>query len=348
METEYVLGEQFKQKRNFMKFSLIICTYMRPQPLLKLLQSVQEQTLYPNEILIIDGSTNHDTEHVLNEQQYKNLTYFRVDEGNRGLTKQRNYGIERVGDKIEVVCFLDDDTVLEPDYFEQLLKTYTQYPEALGVGGYINNETPWQKVKENEGVNIDEFCYDGWKRKDGSRFVLRKKLGLDSDCPPGFSPLFSHGRSVSFLPPSGKIYEVEQIMGGVSSFKKAVFDSFQFSSYFEGYGLYEDADFSLRVAKTGKLYINTAAQLNHHHNPSGRPNQYQYGKMVVCNGWYVWRVKNPNPTFTHQLKWHAITLLLTTIRFTNVFTTNKRKEAFTEAMGRKMGWLSLLWNKPKM
>lgn len=32
-----------------MKFSLIICTYMRPRPLFKLLQSVKEQTMYTNE-----------------------------------------------------------------------------------------------------------------------------------------------------------------------------------------------------------------------------------------------------------------------------------------------------------
>ncbi|PKP29015.1 MAG: glycosyl transferase family 2 [Bacteroidetes bacterium HGW-Bacteroidetes-18] len=330
-----------------MKFTLIICTYMRQNPLLKLLQSVKTQTLYPNEIVIVDASVNQETKEMLEQNSFENLHYFLVAEKDRGLTKQRNFGIASVGKDMDIVCFLDDDIVLESDYFEQLLKTYEIYPEALGVGGYISNETPWEKVAENEVIKIDEFSYDGWKRKDGSRFVLRKKLGLDSDCPPGFSPLFSHGRSVGFLPPSGKVYEVEQVMGGASAFKKSVFDTFQFSTYFEGYGLYEDADFSLRVAKTGKLYVNTVAKLSHFHNPSGRPNQYQYGKMVVRNGYYVWRVKNPNPSFKAKLKWHAITLLLMAIRFTNTFTTNKPKEAFTEALGRKMGWLSLFWRVPK-
>lgn len=330
-----------------MKFTLIICTYMRPSPLLKLLQSVKTQTLYPNEIIIVDASLNRETKEMLGQNPFKNLSYFLVTEKDRGLTRQRNYGIARVGKEMDIVCFLDDDVVLEPDYFEQLLNTFEIYPEALGVGGYINNETPWEIVKENDVIKINEFSYDGWKRKDGSRFVLRKKLGLDSDCPPGFSPLFSHGRSVGFLPPSGKIYEVEQLMGGVAAFKKSVFDSFQFSTYFEGYGLYEDADFSLRVAKTGKLFINTAAKLSHFHNPNGRPNQYQYGNMVVRNGYYVWRVKNPNPSLNAKLKWHAITLLLMAIRFTNTFTTNKPKEAFTEALGRNRGWLSLFFNAPK-
>lgn len=321
---------------------------MRPKPLLKLLQSVKTQTLYPNEIIIVDASVNQETKEILERNIFQNLHYFLVTEKDRGLTRQRNFGIAKAGKEMDIVCFLDDDVVLEPDYFEQLLKTFEIYPEALGVGGYINNETLWEKVNKNEIPKIDEFSYDGWKRKDGSRFVMRKKLGLDSDCPPGFSPLFSHGRSVGFLPPSGKIYEVEQVMGGVSSFKKSVFETFQFSTYFEGYGLYEDADFSLRVAKTGKLYVNSAAKLSHFHNPSGRPNQYQYGKMVVRNGYYVWRVKNPNPTFKAKFKWHAITLLLMVIRFTNTFTTNKPKEAFTEALGRKMGWLSLLVDKPKV
>lgn len=320
---------------------------MRPKPLLKLLQSVQEQTLYPNEILIIDGSINSDTEDILKGNLFHNLKYFIVGKENRGLTKQRNFGIRNVNDSTEIVCFLDDDTVLEIDYFENLLNTYNLFPEALGAGGYICNEVKWQKVTGNYMPKPNEFYFDGWKRTDGSRFILRKKLNLDSDCPPGFSPLFSHGRSVGFLPPSNKIYEVEQLMGGVSSFRKSVFDTLSFSTYFEGYGLYEDADFTLRVAKIGKLYINTAAKLDHFHASSGRPNQYKYGKMVVRNGWYVWRVKNPDPAFKDCVKWNAITILLTLIRFSNALTSNAKQESFTEAMGRTIGWWSLLFNKPK-
>ena len=92
-----------------MRFSLIICTYMRPQPLLKLLQSVSSQTLYPNEILIIDGSLYNQTQNTLEENNFKGLKYFKVQEEDRGLTRQRNYGIERVSELSDIVCFLDDD-----------------------------------------------------------------------------------------------------------------------------------------------------------------------------------------------------------------------------------------------
>lgn len=329
-----------------MKFSLIVCTYMRPEPLMKLLNSVKQQTLYPNEILIVDGSTNDATKEMLERNLFANLNYFLVSKEERGLTKQRNFGVDRVANDSKVICFLDDDTILEPHYFEEIIKTYTIHPDALGVGGYINNENKWEKVADNYKPTIHEFAYDGWKQQDGSRFVLRKRFGLDSDTKPGFLPEFSNGRSISFLPPSGKIYEVEQLMGGVSSFRKSVFDTFSFSTYFEGYGLYEDADFTLRLSKTGKLYVNTNAQLGHYHDESGRPNKYQYGKMVVRNGWYVWRVKYPNPSFKAKFKWNAIVLLLAFIRFSNIFTTQKKQEAFTEFAGRMTGWLSLFINKP--
>ena len=62
-----------------MKLSLIVCTYMRPQPLLDLLNSVETQIVYPDEILIIDGSTNDETKQALDEDPFKNLKYFIIN-----------------------------------------------------------------------------------------------------------------------------------------------------------------------------------------------------------------------------------------------------------------------------
>ena len=330
-----------------MKFSLIICTYMRANSLLKLLQSVKEQKLYPNEILIIDGSIDASTQEYLNNSNFKNLRYFLVDATNRGLTKQRNYGISKVSKDIDVVFFLDDDTILRPTYFENLLKTYNQYPDAIGVGGYITNEVKWE---ENNTINCTKnyFCFDGFKRKEGIRFKLRKWLILIDNTQPGFMPKFSHGRSISYLPPSNKTYPVEFFMGCAMSFKLKIFKKIQFSTYFEGYGLYEDMDFCLRVANLGKLYVNTTAQLEHHHNEAGRPNKYNYGKMVVRNGWYVWRVKYPKPTLKARILFHLNVIILMKLRFINSFYGAHKKEAFTEALGRFVGWFTLFFNKSKI
>jgi GT2 family glycosyltransferase len=264
------------------------------------------------------------------------------------LTKQRNYGVKKVASDINVIAFLDDDTVLEKDYFKELIQTFEKNQNISGVAGVAVNENTWSLAQPN--VKYDSrryYQWEGYVYKEGQRNVVRNYLGLQSNLGPGRMPDYSHGKTCGF-PLNGKTYEVDLLIGMSFAFRKNVLDAIRFSPYFEGYGLYEDADFSIRALQFGKNAINTKAQLSHFHHPSGRPNQYQYGKMVVRNGWYVWRVKNPKPSFDAKLKWNLITILLTLIRFSNALTSSKKKVAFTEAMGRTIGWWSLFWNKPKI
>jgi GT2 family glycosyltransferase len=329
-----------------MKCSLIICTYMRPHSLLQLLQSVEGQTVYPDEILIIDGSTNRETEQMLEENQFQNICYFLVPENFRGLTKQRNYGLDRIAHTSDVIAFLDDDTELLPNYFQELIATFCSEEAITGVGGVAINENNWSLIKPNITYHRHKYVqFEGYVYQEGQRNVFRNYLGLQSHLGPGKMPDYSHGKTYGF-PLNGKTYEVDLLIGMSFAFRKKVFDSLRFSTYFEGYGLYEDADFCIRALQFGKNVVNTKVQLNHFHHPAGRPNPYRYGKMVVRNGWYVWRTKNPKPTLNPKLKWHSITILLTIIRFSNTFTGSNKKEAFIEATGRTVGWCSLLFNKP--
>lgn len=328
-----------------MKFSLIICTYQRPGSLLNLLRSVREQSRYPDEILVIDGSEGSETEDMLAQERFANLKYFRVSEKQRGLTRQRNFGVDHAEREMEVLSFLDDDIVLTPHYFENLISSFSEFQDAIGIGGYILEEAEWEKSKENP--KFDEFEFDGFKRKLGSRNLLRKRVGLLSDKPPGVMPEFSNGLAVSFLPPSGKTYPVEFFMGGAAAYRKELFEKISFSSYFEGYGLYEDMDFCLRASKYGQLYVNTSAGLYHYHDTSGRPDYYKYGKMVIRNGWYVWRLKYPSPSLRARFKWNATAFLLTLVRLLNIITTSKKRESLNDAAGRITGWLGLMFNKPK-
>ncbi|GAL71412.1 glycosyltransferase family 2 protein [Jejuia pallidilutea] len=87
------------------EFSLVICTYMRPNALVSLLNSVNAQSLYPDEIIIVDGSLNEDTKNILLKNDYQNLNYFKVDKTHRGLTKQRNFGVKHCSDSVKVICF---------------------------------------------------------------------------------------------------------------------------------------------------------------------------------------------------------------------------------------------------
>lgn len=321
-----------------MKFTLIICTYNRPKSIVQLLVSVEGQHLLPDKIIVVDGSPLRDK----NLEDYNSkmpLTYYHVSEADRGLTKQRNFGLSKVSPETDIVCFLDDDVVLKPDYFQQIIATFNSENRCVGVGGYAINEVNWNLCQKESKVQRRMFYCDGYFRDEPLRDRLRNLFGLSSDLTPGKMPSFGHGRSS--LPPSGQTYEVDLLIGMAMSFKKSLFDKIQFSEFFQGYGLYEDADFSLRAAQLGKLYINTNAQLEHHHEPAGRPNMFKYGRMVLRNGYYVWRIKNPRPSLKDRFKWHAITLLLLSVRVTNVITGPKRSQALMETIGRKTGYFEL-------
>ena len=326
-------------------FSLIVCTYQRAEALNNLLASVAIQSVYPNEILIIDGSKDLETQKCLSNQTLKNLKYFKIEEPDRGLTRQRNFGVEKLNSQSEIICFLDDDVVLEPDYFKAVLEAFDSDSDIVGVGGVATNENLWKpssRVHSTDKV----YVFEGFERNESQRFYLRNKLGLQSQELPGIMPKFSHGRTYGY-PLTGKNFEVDLLIGMSMNFRRKVIDAEKFSLYFDGYGLYEDADYCLRALKYGKNVLCTAARLEHHHDPSGRPDLYKYGKMVIRNGWYVWRVKYPNPSIKGRFKWNATALLLMLIRLSNVVTTSDRKGAFQEATGRIAGWWSLLVNKPK-
>ena len=245
----------------------------------------------------------------------------------------------------DIVCFLDDDLILEKDYFKQLIQTYQTHPDAIGVGGIDLQENRY--FKKEPGVQYDAFNYyelDGWVAPEPLRYRLRKIVGLMPQSPPGIIPPYSNGRS-SF-PPNGIIYRVEHFMGGISSFRRTVFDKLQFSTFFEGYGLYEDFDFTVRASRLGTLYVNTSAQVWHLHEPSGRPDHFKYGKMVIRNGWYVWRVRYPAPTRIARLQWHLLQWLLILIRFSNGITGPHRTAALKETAGRIYAWILLFISKP--
>jgi len=323
---------------------LIVCTYRRPLAVRRLVDSLNGQIAPPEEVLVIDGSEDTSTETAVREMETLALVrYFRVPPEDRGLTRQRNYGVARA--RSGIVAFLDDDTIPEPGYFEEIRACFRRHPDAGGVGGYIAGPR-WWRVDPGGKPSVGVFRCGDWERREDYRWRLRKLLRLDSDSPPGWMPHFGHGRSVTFLPPDGNDYPVEFMFGGASAWRREILDRHKFSTYFEGYGLYEDLSFSLQVSRTVPLYVCTAARLAHRHDEGGRPNSFLYGRMVVRNGWYVWRQRWPHPSVPDRLRWWAITLLLTLCRFVDARQGGLRR-GVGEALGRIAGAMFIVIDAPR-
>lgn len=327
--------------------SLIVCTLGRPLQIRALLQSILQQTSPPAEILIVDASSDSKTEQVVtlerNDTGDEWIKYFRVASQDRGLTRQRNHGIQRA--KGEIIVFLDDDTIPEPDYFAELAACFDRHPDALGVGGYIVNEVQWHRASPGHRLSGAVFRAGEWERREDYRWRLRKILKLAGTLSPGWMPPSGHGRPIGFLPPDGADYEVEFVMGGASAWRRDVFARHQFSEFFEGYGLYEDMDFCIRAAGEGPLFVSTRARLAHHLAETSRPNNFRYGEMVVRNGWFVWRRRWPQPSLMDRARWWSTTMLLAFCRLVDVRGPS-RVEGVKEALGRLYGALRVLGSSP--
>jgi glycogen synthase len=116
-------------------FSIVINTYNRAHTLPRTLESLQSLRHSKFEVIVVNGPSSDGTEQVL-ERFRDRIKLGRCGQAN--LSMSRNIGIAMAAG--DVVCFLDDDAVPEPDWLDQLATGYAD-PGVAAVGGYIRDHT---------------------------------------------------------------------------------------------------------------------------------------------------------------------------------------------------------------
>ena len=98
-----------------LSLSIIIATKDRLDHLRNCAASILKQTVLPDEVIIVDGSTQSDlrvsVEQLFANASHTTLKYFKT---NPWLTAQNNLGARE--SRGELLTFLDDDTVLDERY----------------------------------------------------------------------------------------------------------------------------------------------------------------------------------------------------------------------------------------
>lgn len=97
--------------------SLIVCTHNRARLLMRALNSITRQQTERSvnwEAVVVDNNSTDDTARVVREaaERCANIRY--VFEATQGLSHARNRGIREA--QGELLCFVDDDVLLPPDY----------------------------------------------------------------------------------------------------------------------------------------------------------------------------------------------------------------------------------------
>lgn len=172
--------------------SVIICTYNRDKFINACLQHLNNQTLERSkyEILVINNNCSDNTETIVNDFMKENpsLDIKQLYENNQGLSFARNKGIEEA--KYEIVCYIDDDGMAEPDYLKKILEFFSHNKEAIGIGGkvipiYETEEPAWYNKYLRMMVTKIDFgdkqfkCY-GKKYPAGCSMIYKKEWLIKS------------------------------------------------------------------------------------------------------------------------------------------------------------------------
>lgn len=106
-----------------MKVSLVIPVYNEEKYLQATLLAIKNQTVRPDEIIVVDNNSTDRTIEVVNNAGLKIEV---ISEKQQGMTFARNAGFNAA--KYEVIVRVDADTIPPPDWIKRIKEDFERYP----------------------------------------------------------------------------------------------------------------------------------------------------------------------------------------------------------------------------
>ncbi|MGW1809118.1 glycosyltransferase [Streptomyces sp. NPDC002078] len=215
------------------------------------------QSARPDRVLIVDSSTTDATRRVSEAFARRSGLDVEFVHSAPGLTLQRNVALDHLLEKTDVVHFVDDDVILEPDYLRWILAAFDEWPLAGGVGGKISN-LPDHTAR--------------WYRRT---FMLESRTQ---------GALLRSG--VNVLNFTGRHPRQADWLSGCSmSYRRSSITGLRFDESRAGNGVGEDVDFSARVGMRSQLVWTPLAVLEHRQSPINREDTALVTRRVIRHRW---------------------------------------------------------------
>ena len=246
--------------------SVVIPTRNRPVNLGNLINSLKNQTIAIDEVIIVDSS---DEIYQLELTEFDNLKIELIRTEVKSAAIQRNIGMEHISDRCDLLYFLDDDVLPEPNYLEKLALVLNN-SEAVGASGVAKNPLSTQTRQKPSG--IAGFAH--------------KLFLLDSDID---GKLLLSGVNIPVRLENNSVTEVDWLIGcSVWRYEKIKF--LRFEKDFLGQSLAEDVIFSVHAKKQGKLLTDPGVILIHEESMIGRALPKEHWNMWMVNRWRLIQV----------------------------------------------------------
>lgn len=265
-----------------MKVSVVIPTFNRRKELVECLDSVYNQSCRPLEILIINNGPT-DISDIIKEKRSQfstldiPLLYFDNQQDN-SITVAKNIGIKN--SRGDLISFLDDDMTIDIDYYREIVKVFTEKPNALGVTGY-NQECRSETRRMDIFLGRMDFVTS---YIDSDRMVFRPSLTVSY-------PDFHLNRVINC-----------QWLSGASCFRRKVLSEIPPDENLKKYSWNEDQDLSYRIYKKypESLFLTPFARYWHRGSPTGRPQKKEVVFMGAVYDRYLFR-KNLEQTMKNKM-----------------------------------------------
>jgi|FLYN01.1.fsa_nt_gi glycosyltransferase involved in cell wall biosynthesis len=126
--------------------SAVVLSYNKARTLERFFASLEAQTRFPDEILIVDDASTDGTGELLRKRFSLYKTLFL--EQNGGQARARNLGLQRTNG--EYAVFLDGDVVMTPHMLELLEKALDTHPDASVAYGH------YERTGSQKGIILAE------------------------------------------------------------------------------------------------------------------------------------------------------------------------------------------------
>ena len=251
--------------------TVCVCAFQRPDSLARFLDSLPDQDLKPDRLVIVDASPDGRVEQRV--ETYPKLDtlahevlYFHVGGIYQTLTCSRNYALRWVS--TDLMVFFDDDIVLQPGALSEMVRVHRQYgDDVVGVGAH-----------DRHGIKPPTTL---WK--------VRRWFGIVSTLQPGRYNRSGVSVPWVFQPATDQTVSGDWISGCAMMWKTSIVRQVKFNEDFGGHSTGEDLDVSLRMGRHGKLMLAGSAHVLHLPDRAGRPNSYRIAYAGIRNAYDIHR-----------------------------------------------------------
>lgn len=242
------------------RFSVVIPTLARPEPLHETLDSVLACDPPADEVIVVDADPESSASAVA--APYGDRV--RVLPSRRGLTIQRNRALDVAAG--EVVVFLDDDVEVDPGLFAGLAATFRDRTIVGATGRVVE---PDLGRRGGTGSSVRRLILPG----DEGRFTRagypRRLTQLDQEA------------------------DIEFMHGCFMSVRRELAARVRFDEALADYGLGEDEDFAYRVSRHGRIRYVPSLRVVHKNLGFTSKDQREFGRLVIRNRSYLFRKNFP-------------------------------------------------------